>query len=201
MDNHHPNDQLQEEHFILSIIDAAEDVEYGEPEVILLETFHATADVLPPIFANAVVVDQPMEVQVAPIVGFDVNAVQNAPEDDEIYSIRVDEDDIEMDLADEVGIPPIVEPNVAVVPPQEVEMIEVVLLAPQEVDIVEVAPQAPASPISILSDDDSLSDHRVHNVVSDWLRWQPVQQRTFLTRPRRELVVTIFDTCAHRYMR
>ena len=122
------------------------------------------------------VVDQPMEVQVAPIAAAYVNVVQEVLF--EVYSIHdssseassFNEDDIAMDLVDEVGQPPIDEPIFAVVPPQEV-------------GIVEVIPQAPASPISILSDDDgSVSDHRVHNVVSDWLRWQPAQQRTFFTR-------------------
>ena len=123
------------------------------------------------------VVDQPMEVQVAPISAPYVNVVQEVFF--EVYSIRdssseyssINEDDIAMDLVDEKGRPPIDEPIFAVVPSQEV-------------DIVEVIPQAPAGPISILSDDDgSVSDHRVYNIVSDWLRWQPAQQRTFFTRP------------------
>ena len=183
---------MKEEHFILSAIDDDEDVEYKEPEVISLETFHATTDIPPPIFANAVVVDHPMEVQAAPMDASNVNVVPNVPDDDEVYNVRdsssegsnSDEDEIEMDFEDEVGIPPIAEPNAGVVPPQEVEVIEVAPQAAQDVDIVEVVAQAPASPISILlDDDDSVSDHRVHNVVTEWLRWPPTQHRNFLTRP------------------
>ena len=49
-----------------------------------LETFHATTDIPPPIFATLIFVDRPMEMQVGPIAVPMVNAVQDVPDDDEV---------------------------------------------------------------------------------------------------------------------
>ena len=199
------DDMSQEEHYILSAIDDGDDVDYGEQEVISLETLVATTDVPPLVFANVIILEQPMEVQVTPNVAPILNLLQEVPaEEPEVYSIRDSNstvsslDDADwIDMNDEVGPPPLVEPDIAVVHPQDVDLVDVIRLEPQEVeivaealqdphdvDVIEVVPQAPDSPISIRSDDDeSLSDFRVHSVVTHWLHLDHGQPRNFLTRP------------------
>ena len=184
--------QSQEEHYILSAIDDDDNVEYDEREGILVEPLVMPTDVPPPMFANVVFIEPPMDVQVAPIDVPNPIILQEVPAvDAEVYSVRDSnsvvsslDDDEWMDMDEEVGAPLPAEPYIVVAPPQEVEIVDVVPPVPHEADVVEVLHPVPASPISILSeDDDSLSDFRVHTVVTPRLRWDPVRPRNFLTRP------------------
>ena len=183
---------VQEEHFILSAIADGADGDDEEQEIIILEEPNANADVPQQLFATVVVIDVPIEVQVAPFNDPNANVLHEVPADgDEVYSIRDSSstslsfgDYERVDMDDEVGLPPFVNINMPAAPPQVVDLIEEVPQVAQDGDIVEVVPHAPDSPISLHSDDDeSVSDHRVHRVVADWLRWEHIQLRNFLTRP------------------
>ena len=189
------DDMPQEEHYILSAIGDVDDLDNDEQEIVLLEPPAVTPDVPPPMFANVVVLDYPLlrltltfyRMPLLRRLKFAVFVIVTP----QCRALKM------MDLDDEGGPPPPVEPDVAVVPLQEVNLVDIIHVAPQEVviveavphdnndvDVIEVVPQAPDSPISLHSDDDeSLSDFRVRTVVTHWLHWDHRQPRNFLTRP------------------
>ena len=74
---------------ILSAIADREDVDDEEQEIIIMEPPDANAEMPQPLFANVVVMDVPMAVQVAPFNDHADNILQAVPaDDDEVYSIR-----------------------------------------------------------------------------------------------------------------